>query len=558
MDRMNGPDQFRRLVAQARLKSAEKAWSEAAALWAQAVTANPVHGAYWAALATARYENHEYAQARDAYQRILQLGEGFPSEAAYRIACCCALLDEREQALGWLQNAFDRGYRHLAQAQTDSDLERLHGDARFRAIVALVDSSDASREEGWRSDLAFLAREVKRRGYALFSKAKGHAPFQSVSVEGFDAAVAVLHETIPRLTDSEIAVGFIKLMRLLGDGHSGVSALTERPDLAQTLPLRFYLFEEGLYVTASAPAYTGLLGVRVMSFDDSSTEAVLAALDPLISRDNEIWVKEMAPYRMRQPSILHALGLIARSESVRITVQGKDGQARTETVSATPNDADIRDLLPYPAGWCFFPEMLGTPLPLYLRNAGAPYWFEHLPDARLVYFQFNQVRDDPSEPLAPFCARLFAFIEQQAVERLIIDLRWNHGGNTFLEMPLLHALIQSKVNRRGRLFVIIGRRTFSAAQNCATFIERHTEAIFVGEPTGSSPNFVGETVPFELPYSKLRANVSDLFWQTSWPMDFRAWLAPDLYTPPTFAAFSQNRDPALDAILACREHLPGW
>ena len=558
MENGGDPARFQRLVAQARTRSVEKAWPEAAALWEQVVAANPVHGAFWVALATARYENHDYAQARDAFQKVLRLGEGFPGEAAYRIACCCALLGEREQALRWLSDASDRGYRDLARARTDPDLQLLHDDARFRETLGLVDAGAISREEGWRSDLAFVAGEVKRRGYALFTRARGYAPFQSAPEEQFDAAVAGLHDAIPRLTDAAIVVALLKLMRLLGDGHSGIHALRERADLSRTLPLQFYLFEEGLHITATAPAYEKLLGTRVLGFDDASADDVIAALDPLIPRDNDQWVREMAPYRMRQPQILHALGLIASDESVRLTLEGRDGQQRSATVSATPSDPDIRDMLPFPQDWRFFPETLEAPVPLYLKNAGAPYWFEYLRGERLVYFQFNQVRDDLHEGLAAFSARLFSFIAEQAVERLVIDLRWNHGGNTFLELPLLHALTQSRVNRRGRLFVIIGRRTFSAAQNCATFIQLHTDAIFVGEPSGSSPNSVGETVPFELPYSKLRANVADLFWQTSWPMDYRTWIGPEIYTPPTFAAYSQNRDPALDAIVALREHLPGW
>jgi hypothetical protein len=56
----------------------------------------------------------------------------------------------------------------------------------------------------------------------------------------------------------------------------------------------------------------------------------------------------------------------------------------------------------------------------------------------------------------------------------------------------------------------------------------------------SRPNFIGETTPFTLPYSKTVANVSEL------------------YAPPTFEAYSQNRDPAMEAILSCREHLPGF
>jgi hypothetical protein len=179
-----------------------------------------------------------------------------------------------------------------------------------------------------------------------------------------------------------------------------------------------------------------------------------------------------------------------------------------------------------------------------------------------VYFQFNGVGDDPAEPFEPFCRRLFDFIDAHNVERLVVDLRWNSGGNTFLTLELLHGILaRPTIARRGHLFVIIGRKTFSAAQNAATFLERHTNAVFVGEPTGSSPNFVGETSPFVLPYSKLEVNVSDLYWQSSWPMDTRTWLAPHLYAPPTFAAYRANQDPAMDAILAALsadEHLPGW
>ena len=83
-------------------------------------------------------------------------------------------------------------------------------------------------------------------------------------------------------------------------------------------------------------------------------------------------------------------------------------------------------------------------------------------------------------------------------------------------------------------------------------IERETNAIFAGEPSGSRPNFTGETATFRLPYSQAIANVSDLYWQTSWPFDDRPWIAPEIYLPPTFEAYRQNRDPVLEAILAGR------
>jgi hypothetical protein len=103
-------------------------------------------------------------------------------------------------------------------------------------------------------------------------------------------------------------------------------------------------------------------------------------------------------------------------------------------------------------------------------------------DHRVLYLQFNAVRDHPAEPFANFCDRAFAYIDHHDIERLVLDLRWNGGGNTFLSQALLRHLVGSqKINEWGSLFVIIGRATLSAAQNTATAIERHTKAIFVGE-----------------------------------------------------------------------------
>src|SRR5262249_16818710 len=147
------------------------------------------------------------------------------------------------------------------------------------------------------------------------------------------------------------------------------------------------------------------------------------------------------------------------------------------------------------AKWVSARKGASRPDPLYLKNRAAPYWFEYLPGHQTVYCQFNSVRNDPKEPFKEFCDRLFKFVNDEKVDRLVLDLRWNGGGNTFLVRQLVHGLVRcDKVNQRGKLFVVIGRNTFSAAQNTTTDIEMHTNATFVGEPTGSSPNFIGETI----------------------------------------------------------------
>jgi tetratricopeptide (TPR) repeat protein len=84
------------------LRSASGDWAEAAVLWGQVTDGNPVNGDYWARLAEARFAAEDYAGAREAYRKVLELGVRaeyrWPSEGelpdlqpgvvAYRIACC--------------------------------------------------------------------------------------------------------------------------------------------------------------------------------------------------------------------------------------------------------------------------------------------------------------------------------------------------------------------------------------------------------------------------------------------------------------------------------------
>ena len=60
------------------------------------------------------------------------------------------------------------------------------------------------------------------------------------------------------------------------------------------------------------------------------------------------------------------------------------------------------------------------------------------------------------------------------------------------------------LNKKGKLYVIIGRRTFSSAVLNAMDLRNETEAILVGEPTGGKPNHFGEVKNDRLTNSGLR------------------------------------------------------
>ncbi len=92
--------------------------------------------------------------------------------------------------------------------------------------------------------------------------------------------------------------------------------------------------------------------------------------------------------------------------------------------------------------------------------------------------------------------------------------------------------------------------TFSAAGNFVTDIERRTETLLVGEPTGGAPNQYGDARRQELPSSRLLFFVSTLYHQRSTADDPRLTHKPDLPAALSSRDFFNGRDPAMEAILA--------
>jgi hypothetical protein len=548
-DHPSGPHgEYLHDLAEATRLSHEGAWDAAIPSWHRVTIANPDNGNHWESLARACYEAGHYERALGAYRKVDDLGVtaarndiAAPGAVSYRIACCHACLGDPSAALSALADAVRQGYRDLEAAWEDEHLAPLRSLPRLGDLLGRPHPG-LTREQRWRFDAGFLVREIGRR-------APQRAPTQR---ELLDKSRIKLVESLADMTDAQVIVEFMRWVATLDDGHGSVDVVDENSALAASLPVQFQLFGEGAFVTAAHPDQAALLGARVVAFEGCPAARVLDQIDPLVNRDNVYGAPERAMQVMRRTAVLHALGIIDAPDGAELELEHPDGTLRRLALTAVPQAWRRRNEVPAPEGWIAYHTTLPGVPPLYLRDCARPHWFEYLANENLVYVQLNSVSDGPHETLAGFLDRLFAFVDAHAVRRLVIDVRWNGGGDLTLVRPLVHGLImRPAVNRPGGLFVITGRRTFSAAQYTCSAIEANTHAIFVGEATGSRPNFVGETTPFRLPCSGLRVNVSDTYWQNGWPQDRRTSIAPELRVVPTIAAYRANRDLALEAVLAC-------
>ncbi|MDP8908527.1 MAG: hypothetical protein M3N47_05285, partial [Chloroflexota bacterium] len=359
-----------------------------------------------------------------------------------------------------------------------------------------------------REDLDHLANGLRREHRNLY---------HCVSREAFDAAVRTLDGRIPSLADHEAVVALARLVAMIGDGHT-VLRLSEVRGFSR-YPIVLERFGDGLFVRAISGELALAAGARLMAIEDVPADEAYAAVRSLVSRDNEMGVAAGVPALLAVPEVLHAIRVVARLEHATFTVQLRDGDVTTLTLNALPahpqNLIDARDAAE-------------APTPLWLRRP-TENWYERIPATDALYVGYNTVRDTEDRPLRRFFDEIFEVIAATGTDRLILDLRQNHGGNNALNLPLVHGLIRcDRVNRWGGLFALIGRRTFSAAMNLAVDLERHTRVLFVGEPTGASPNHYGENGAIDLPHSGLHVSVSTLWWQYSHPLDDRPWIAPDI------------------------------
>ena len=187
------------------------------------------------------------------------------------------------------------------------------------------------------------------------------------------------------------------------------------------------------------------------------------------------------------------------------------------------------------------PEAQGGP---YFSDHETPLRFKRLSEPEALYVQYNRVEALDTGLLDD----LERAMSRPGVARIVVDIRWNYGGETFGYDPLLDQLVAA--DRSGRqLFVITGRNTFSAASLFAAEIDKRTDATFVGEPMGGSPNLYGNPDDVVLPYSGLQVTVASEYFVRSTPDDPRLTIPPDVEVRPTSAQWFAGQDPTLEAIL---------
>jgi hypothetical protein len=503
-------------------------WAEAEPLLQQLTREYPRDPENWWVLGFAQRNLHHDAAAAVSFERAGPLiGWDLQNWNGYRMAAAKLAAGDRRGALDALRWMIEERHGFLRGAlYDDSRFAALKDDPEFLRLIGRVDASRWTRDEGWVRDIDALYNETKR-----VNPEYRDIPFPAELTRRYEQ----LKRDVPRLSDEEIFMGMNRMLAVLHQGH--VALWSERHN--HYLPIRLYAFPEGLFIVEADSAFRSLEGARVVAFGSMPADTALRRMAEGVSVDGDmqhLWgVSNLA-----ETMWLKGIGATQRTDSVRLTVQLPGQPARVVTLPTSDSArAGRQDRLVAP------PRVAA---PLFLSNMAKVFWHQPLPEHDALYVQVNNLKDAPDETLAQYGRRLWAVVDTTHAKNLIVDIRHNNGGTTQLYPELLRTLIAySRVTGR-QVWVLIGRRTYSAAGNFVTDLERLTAPIFVGEASSECCNLYGDPVNITLPYSGVQAELTAVRWQLSAPGDRRREISPAVPVQLTARAYFAGQDPALDAI----------
>ncbi|XMB86011.1 hypothetical protein RJG79_11505 [Mycoplasmatota bacterium WC44] len=395
-------------------------------------------------------------------------------------------------------------------------------------------SSDLSEEYNlWSEDIEYLVKTLEERHKNVY---------HTISKEELRNEVEAFKTDIENLSDTGKLLRIKTIVAKIGDAHTFVG--NEKAE--NWFPIVINQFEDGYYVGVTTEEYEEIIGLRLVEINGVRIDVILEMISGIISYDNIYGLMTKATLYYRCADYLKYFGIIDNVESALFKFENNNGDY-------IEIDIDSYNYKKSPTNWIHIAEKYSKVNDmLIMRNFNNNYWYDFNLEDKLVYLQYNICRIDENKPIEEFTAEVLRTLRGNNVDKMIIDLRFNRGGDSRILEPLIRGVASNDdINQEGKLFVAISNKTNSSAVLNSLLIKKLTNATFIGQPTGGKPNHYGEVLMFTLPNSNIKIYYSSKFFKVI-DTDEDA-LYPDIQINRTsykFEDFLEGIDPIMEKILS--------
>ncbi|MEG3178877.1 hypothetical protein U1872_21835 [Sphingomonas sp. RB3P16] len=366
---------------------------------------------------------------------------------------------------------------------------------------------------------------------------------------------------------ADLALVFARGQAFTGNGHSG-SNYAE--GLFHPLPVNFWIFSDGAFVTGTARDHRDLLGARIKSIGGVPFADAAKRIAQFIAGNSQ-HKRYLTPGLLTQIEPLEAAGLAKNGKAVFEFALPSRRTRRVMLAPATGTVAQgeqgpwVAALAPPPGkdGWAHMIDA-ARERPLYLSAPDA-LTMSMVGDGSIAY-----IRSTDLSRASVVLPKAYVIMDGMVKpghrpHDAIVDLRFNGGGN-FFNIIDFAAELAALIPPDGHIYVITGRATFSAAIVFEALLKGNAKGrtVIVGEPVGDNPQWWSEGNALTAPSSKLPLDYTTGYhdWENGckdldrcyWPVVFHGVvpgpLNPDIPVDMTFAQYAKGSDPALEAALS--------
>lgn len=389
----------------------------------------------------------------------------------------------------------------------------------------------------WKIDLDFLAKELPEKHYNLFTVK---------SKQEFLSDINAIKLNSEKMTDFQVTLRTQQLIAKMGDSHTALY-FNQLLDKSQILPIHLFLTSAGFHILHTTPENKEILGSKLLSINKIPIQTIVDSLSTILTIDNQAVVKSRIPQFIPSIQILEYFGFTNQKE-VELGLETSTGQMQNYTLK--PSEMSRNNRVSYkPDAFAFC-----------IKNEKAFFTDLYYPEEKIYYMLYNKCWSKEIElesgnkekaELMPsfndFEVKALNILEQNSVNKIIFDLRFNSGGSSAQGTAFIEKLAKFlERNPHIKTYVVIGRETFSSAILNAMDFKRLTKAIFVGEETSGKPNHFGEVRSFKLPTSKLSIGYSTKYFKKT--DENINTLKPDISIEMSFSDFTKGIDPVYEWI----------
>lgn len=365
-------------------------------------------------------------------------------------------------------------------------------------LVTLCASARAQlTTEQWQADIDSLAENLLDKHPNFYTK---H------TVEEFEDAIDALMTTLPTLDDSQIVMKLNRIVAMGGDSHTNLEFSAFAKGMHR-IPIQCLVLSDGVFISAATAPNQDLVGTQILKFGDTDAIDAFQRISVLFGYENNSRLINAGSSYITLLPALAAVGLADAfdADTYDLTIKNDSG----ERVVAI--DCTIPESRPQ---WVSFAQSFKDGMPLMYRKSNGNYQTEFLKDSQVMYLAYNKCEDAKDFPMKLLSTFITEKSDEFDARRLVIDLRFNGGGNeTVLWTLMEHLENYERFKDPGDIIVLISRYTFSSAMSNAHQLKDRLGAVLIGEPTGGKPNHFGELHSFTLPNSKMTISHSSRWFQ---------------------------------------------